>query len=108
MARMTARMAARAKTAAREAAEDLQEEENWGHWGAHGEESLQQEQHGGAKEHGGRGMKQCRSGRMGKKRGGTTPNVRWHCLRNTASHNGPAYLERWLDINPQPDKRQKA
>jgi len=104
MAQMTARMAARAKTAAREAAEDLQDEENWERWGAHGEESLQQEQHGGAKEHGGRGKKMCHTGRYGKKRGGKTPNARWHCLCAAARLRGPGYLQDWLKTNPKPEK----
>ena len=107
MAQMTARMAARAKTAAREAAEDLQDEENWERWGAHGEESLQQEQHGGAKEHGGRGKKMCNTGRYGKKRGGKTPNARWHCLYAAARLHGPGSLQRWLNINPKPEKPEK-
>jgi len=107
MAQMTARMAARAQTAAREAAEDLQDEENWERWGAHGEESLQQEQNGGAKKHGGRGKKMCNTGRYGKKRGGKTPNVRWHCLYAAARLHGPGSLQRWLNINPKPEKPEK-
>jgi len=107
MAQMTARMAAEAQTAAREAAEDLQDEENWERWGAHGEESLQQEQNGGAKKHGGRGKKMCNTGRYGKKRGGKTPNVRWHCLYAAARLHGPGSLQRWLNINPKPEKPEK-
>jgi len=107
MAQMTARMAARAQTAAREAAEDLQDEENWERWGAHGEESLQQEQNGGAKKHGGRGKKMCNTGRYGKKRGGKTPNARWHCLYAAARLHGPGSLQRWLNINPKPEKPEK-
>jgi len=103
MAQMTARMAARAKTAAREAAEDLQDEENWGRWGAHGEESLQQEQHGGAKEHGGKGKKLCYSGRWGKKRGGKTLTAAWHCSFAAARHRGEP-LVHWLKNNPKPEK----
>jgi len=107
MAQMTARMAAEAQTAAREAAEDLQDEENWERWGAHGEESLQQEQNGGAKKHGGRGKKMCNTGRYGKKRGGKTPNARWHCLYAAARLHGPGSLQRWLNINPKPEKPEK-
>ena len=85
-----------------EAAEDLEDEDR--SWGAHGEESLQQEQHGGAKEHGGKGKKLCYSGRWGKKRGGKTPTARWHCLYAAARHRGPDCLQDWLNINPKPEK----
>jgi len=65
---------------------------------------LQQEQHGGAKEHGGKGKKLCYSGRWGKKRGGKTLTARWHCSFAAARLRGPGYLQDWLKINPKPEK----